>query len=132
LIIFQKVEELEREEALREEAGYYAVPKIEIDETLREIKELAQKIRDRKIINRNESRISRQSSKPTTPRTAPARARGRSATDFRNRMEDLGVDMEGTEEVTFYIIKYVFHKLIKYYEFDFRLISPKLVVVLAH
>lgn len=70
---------------------------------MREIKELAQKIRDRKIINRNESRISRQSSKPTTPRTAPARARGRSATDFRNRMEDLGVDMEGTEEVTIYI-----------------------------
>lgn len=99
IIKIQKVEDLEKEEALREEAGYYAVPKIEIDETLREIKELAQKIRDRKIINRNESRISRQSSKPTTPRTAPARARGRSATDFRNRMEDLGVDMEGTDEV---------------------------------
>lgn len=43
--------------------------------------------------------MSRQSSKPTTPRTAPAKARGRSATDFRSRMEDLGVDMEGTEEV---------------------------------
>ncbi|KAF0764910.1 nucleolar GTP-binding protein 1, partial [Aphis craccivora] len=99
--LLQKVEDLEKEEALREEAGYYAVPKIEIDETLREIKELAQKIRDRKIINRNESRISRQSSKPTTPRTAPARARGRSATDFRNRMEDLGVDMEGTDEAHF-------------------------------
>lgn len=95
----QKVEELEKEEALREEAGYYAIPKIEIDETLREIKELAQKIRDRKIINRNESRIARQSNKPTTPRTAPAQARGRSASDFRSRMEDLGVDMEGTEEV---------------------------------
>jgi len=63
---------------------------------------LAQKIRDRKIINRNESRISRQSSKPTTPRTAPARARGRSATDFRNTMEDLGVDMEDTKEVIIY------------------------------
>lgn len=101
-IIIQKVEELEKEEALREEAGYYAVPKIEIDETLREIKELAQKIRDRKIINRNETRIFRQSSKPTTPRTAPAKARGRSATDFRNRMEDLGVDMEDTKEVLIY------------------------------
>jgi len=63
---------------------------------------LAQKIRDRKMINRNESRISRQSSKPVTPRTAPARARGRSASDLRNRMEDLGVDMENTEEVMLY------------------------------
>lgn len=92
------------------------MPKIEIDETLREIKELAQKIRDRKIINRNESRISRQSSKPTTPRTAPARARGRSATDFRNRMEDLGVDMEGTEEV---IIKNII-EFIMYFKFMFN------------
>lgn len=69
---------------------------------------MAQKIRDRKIINRNESRISRQSSKPTIPRTAPARARGRSAIDFRNTMEDLGVDMEGTEEVMIYSPLYIY------------------------
>lgn len=105
MIKLKKVEELEKEEALREEAGYYAVPKIEIDETLREIKELAQKIRDRKIINRNESRITRQSNKPVIPRTAPSQARGRSAMDFRNRMEDLGVDMEDTEKVLIYYNK---------------------------
>jgi len=101
---------------------------------LREIKELAQKIRDRKIINRNESRISRQSSKPTTPRTAPARARGRSATDFRNRMEDLGVDMEGTDEVKIYNFcnfKCTYSKSIILFLF-YRLILQKLVVVLVH
>lgn len=77
---------------------------------MREIKELAQKIRDRKIINRNESRITRQSNKPVTPRTAPAQARGRSASDFRSRMEDLGVDMEDTKEVIIFSIKiYIFN-----------------------
>jgi len=90
---------------------------------------LAQKIRDRKIINRNESRISRQSNKPTTPRTAPAQARGRSTTDFRNRMEDLGVDMEGTEEVMFYTFNKVLYQ--SFNKFFFRLILPKLVVVLV-
>jgi nucleolar GTP-binding protein len=77
---------------------------------------LAQKIRDRKIINRNESRISRQSSKPTTPRTAPAKARGRSATDFRSRMEDLGVDMEDTENVIIYFsLIFCWNQLCKLY-----------------
>ncbi|KAI8441288.1 hypothetical protein MSG28_014923 [Choristoneura fumiferana] len=43
--IFDKLAELEQEEALREEGGLYAVPKIELDETMREIKQLAIQIR---------------------------------------------------------------------------------------
>jgi nucleolar GTP-binding protein len=37
--------ELEKEEELREEAGMYAVPKIELDQTMREIQDLARQIR---------------------------------------------------------------------------------------
>lgn len=97
---------------------------------MREIKELAQKIRDRKIINRNESRITRQSNKPVTPRTAPAQARGRSASDFRSRMEDLGVDMEDTKEVMIFSIKiYIFNY--NHFFIFVRLILQKLVVVLV-
>lgn len=80
------------------------------------------------MINRNESRISRQSSKPTTPRTAPARARGRSATDLRSRMEDLGVDMEGTEEVIIYNVNCISRTKLIFY----RLILQKHVDVLVH
>ena len=93
------MEELEKEEQLREEAGYYAVPKIEMDDTLLEIRNLARKIRERKAIMREETRVET-SSKPTIPRTAPARARERSVSNLRDKMEDLGVTMSGTEDVS--------------------------------
>lgn len=41
----QKLAELEKEEELRIAGGMYAVPKIELDETMREIKDLARQIR---------------------------------------------------------------------------------------
>lgn len=44
-LFIQKLAELERDEELREEAGMYVVPKIELDQTLMEIKELALQIR---------------------------------------------------------------------------------------
>lgn len=99
--LFKKLEELEKEEKLREEAGYYAVPKIELDETLREIRSLALKIRERKSLMRQESRITKQSNKPTIPRTAPARVRERSVSTLRNKMQDLGVDMAESEQAHF-------------------------------
>lgn len=100
------MEELEKEEQLREEAGYYAVPKIELDETLREIRSLAFRIRERKSLMRQESRITKQSNKPTIPRTAPARVRERSVSTLRNKMQDLGVDMDETEEVRYLFCVY--------------------------
>nr|CAD7257489.1 unnamed protein product [Timema shepardi] len=101
LDIFKKLEELEREEALREGAGYYAIPKIEMDETLKEIRELAHQIRDKKAIMKQEGAVVKSSTKPVVPRTTPARARGRTVTKLRTEMEKLGVDMADTENAHF-------------------------------
>ncbi len=96
------MEKLEEEERLREEAGFYTLPKFELDETLMEIRNLARKIRDRKLMMRQEARIVKQSSKPIVPRTAPAKARDRSVSKLRNKMEDLGVTMAGTDDVIWF------------------------------
>jgi nucleolar GTP-binding protein len=76
------------------------VPKIEMDETLREIRELARQIRDKKIIMRQERAIVKNSTKPVVPRTAPAKVRGRSVSRLRSEMEQLGVDMSETSDVS--------------------------------
>ncbi|KAH1000827.1 hypothetical protein HUJ04_013111 [Dendroctonus ponderosae] len=99
--IFEKLAELEREEELREETGMYVVPKIELDETMQEIKKLAQQIRDKKVILKEESRINKQSRKPVIPRTAGAKVRDRSVAKLRKSMESLGVDMSGTSKANF-------------------------------
>ncbi|XP_063238484.1 nucleolar GTP-binding protein 1 [Bacillus rossius redtenbacheri] len=99
--IYQKLEELEREEEQREAAGLYVVPKIEMDETLREIRRLAQQIRDKKSIMRQEAAVTKHSTKPVVARTTPARGRERSASRLRSEMEGLGVDMSGTEQAHF-------------------------------
>lgn len=99
--IFSKLEELELEEEGREAAGLYVRPKIEYDSTMREIKELALKIRQKKSLLREESRVNKQSTKPTMPRTAAAKVRGRTTKNLRKEMENLGVNMSGTEEAHF-------------------------------
>ncbi|XP_054266710.1 nucleolar GTP-binding protein 1 [Macrosteles quadrilineatus] len=99
--IFKKLAELEQEEALREEAGMYAVPKIELDETMKEIRELAQKIRDKKVIMKQEARLVKNSTKPVTPRTSTAKVRERSVGRLREQMSQLGVDVEDNEEAHF-------------------------------
>ncbi|KDR12537.1 nucleolar GTP-binding protein 1 [Zootermopsis nevadensis] len=99
--MFEKLTQLEAEEVAREEAGYYAVPKIEMDETLKEIRELARQIRDKKIIMRQERAIVKNSTKPVVPRTAPAKVRGRSVSRLCSEMEQLGVDMSDTSGAHF-------------------------------
>ncbi|CAK1548768.1 unnamed protein product [Leptosia nina] len=99
--IFDKLAELEKEEELREAGGMYAVPKIELDETMREIRDLARQIRNKKAALKDESRLVKQSTKPVMPRTSRARERDRSASKLRSQMEQLGVDMADTEEAHF-------------------------------
>lgn len=99
--ILKKLEILEAEESLRFETGMYAVPKIEMDENMRSIRELAQQIRDKKKIMKQESRLNRQSTKPTIPRNTAVRKRGRSVAGLREQMENLGVDMSNTENAHF-------------------------------
>lgn len=79
----------------------YVVPKIELDETMREIKALALQIRNKKAILREESRVNKQSNKPVMPRTSGSKVRDRSVSRLRNEMENLGVDMEDTEGAHF-------------------------------
>ncbi|CAG9764065.1 unnamed protein product [Ceutorhynchus assimilis] len=101
LEIFEKLAELEKEEEIREETGMYVVPKIELDETMQEIKKLALQIRHKKAILKDEARINKQSRKPVVPRTTGAKVRDRSVQKLRKSMETLGVDMSGSTEANF-------------------------------
>lgn len=96
----QKLQKLEEEESLREEAGYYAVPKIERNETLMNIRKMARMIREVKSQRRQKALVENTSNKPIIPRTAPARARDRSTSGLRDSMRNLGVDMDDTEDVS--------------------------------
>lgn len=77
----------------------YAVPKIEIDETMKEVRELAQQIRDKKAIMKQEASLVKNSTKPHTPRTATAKVRERSVSRLQKQMSDLGVEVENNKEV---------------------------------
>nr|CAI5851567.1 unnamed protein product [Callosobruchus analis] len=99
--IFEKLAELEKEEEIREETGMYVVPKIELDDTMMEIKKLAKQIRDKKAIIKDEARINKQCRKPVMPRTSGMKARDRSVSKLREDMENLGVDMSQTENAHF-------------------------------
>ncbi|CAB0000691.1 unnamed protein product [Nesidiocoris tenuis] len=91
--IFKKLEELEKEENIRDEAGYYATPKIELDSTIEDIKKLAAQIRERKEIMKQESRIAA-TTKPKLPRTSTASARERSVSRLKSEMARIGVDID--------------------------------------
>ncbi|XP_045508258.1 nucleolar GTP-binding protein 1 [Colias croceus] len=99
--IFEKLADLEREEELREAGGMYAVPKIELDQSMKEIRELAIQIRNKKAVLKDESRLVKQSTKPVMPRTSRARDRDRSTTRLRTEMEKLGVDMSDSKSAHF-------------------------------
>lgn len=99
--IFDKLEALEREEEIREETGMYVVPKIELTDTMREIKALALQIRNKKAILKDEARVNKQCRKPTMPRNTRAKARDRSVSKLKKSMEELGVDMSETKDAHF-------------------------------
>jgi len=97
--IMAKLEELEREEELRIESGIYDKEEEELDEEAKEIRVLANKIRDKKKIITIEGRIGRSGGKPVLPRAS--RKRERSTSRLRSEFEELGVDMSGTEGAHF-------------------------------
>ncbi|KAL1501515.1 hypothetical protein ABEB36_006822 [Hypothenemus hampei] len=99
--IFEKLAELEKEEDIREQTGMYVTPKIELDETIKEIRNLASQIRAKKAILKEEARINKQSRKPVMPRTTRAKVRDRSVGKLRKSMENLGVDMSDTTDAHF-------------------------------
>lgn len=99
--IFEKLEELEREEGLREDSGVYKVPDMTLDDTLKEIRAMAEQIRGKRFLLRDEKRLANRKNKSTIPRHKQPRVRDRSVTKLKETMENLGVDMSGTEEANF-------------------------------
>lgn len=101
--IMAKLEALEKEEELRERAGFYdSDEEEEEDESMAEIHELATKIRVKKKLMKNDQKIDR-NKKPTMPRTAPlgAAKRDRSVSRLKKEFTELGVDMAGTDDANF-------------------------------
>jgi len=89
---------LEKEEELREEAGFYVESESEDDEEMKNIRVLAKKIRERKGVLLIESQIKKSSTKPKMPRTAKKRTR--SVSRLRSEMKQLGVEL-GNEKAHF-------------------------------
>lgn len=99
--IFDKLNELEKEEQLREETGMYDYKVPMLSDTMLEIVQMAKQIREKKAIMKDEARIQKASTKPIMPRTAAVKIRDRSVSKLKEEMEDLGIDMEDTENAHF-------------------------------
>jgi nucleolar GTP-binding protein len=99
--IFEKLEELERDEGLRLDNGFYEAPKLNIDETLQEIRDMARQIRTKRFILRDNKRLAPRSDKPKIPRHKMPHTRERKADKLKSTMEELGVDMSGAEKANF-------------------------------
>lgn len=91
--IFEKFAKLKEEEAIRVRTGMYDLPKMELSQTDREIKELALKIRHQKAITKEEARVNKQNKKQTISRTARNQTRTRLASKFKKDLQSRGVDM---------------------------------------
>jgi len=98
--IMEKLEALEKEEELREKAGVYDSEESEEDDSMKEIRELASKIRVKKKLMKNDQKMDN-TKKPTVPRTSTAKKRERSVSRLKGEFEELGVDMTGTDDANF-------------------------------
>lgn len=99
--IFEKLEELERDEGLRMEKGFYEAQALTIDETLQEIRDMARQIRTKRFLLRDNKRLAPRADKPKIPRHKMPHARDRKAENLQNTMEELGVDMSGAKAANF-------------------------------
>lgn len=99
--IFEKLEELERDEGMRLENGFYEPPKLNIDETLQEIRDMARQIRTKRFILRDNKRLAPRADKPKIPRHKLPHIRERKVEALKNTMEELGVDMSGKDSANF-------------------------------
>uniref|UniRef100_A0A2M3ZZ51 Nucleolar GTP-binding protein 1 n=1 Tax=Anopheles triannulatus TaxID=58253 RepID=A0A2M3ZZ51_9DIPT len=99
--IFEKLEELEREEGLRLESGFYDPPELNLDETLQEIREMAKQIRLKRFLLKDSRKLAMKSGRPIMPRHKQSMVRERKSNNLRKTMENLGLDMSGTEESNF-------------------------------
>lgn len=101
LDIFEKLEELEREEGLREEKGLYNPPDMTLDQTMKEIREMAKQIRTKRFMLRDERRLSSNKNNSAIPRHKMPKIKDRNVDQLKNTLQNLGVDMSGTENANF-------------------------------
>ncbi|XP_041372056.1 nucleolar GTP-binding protein 1-like [Gigantopelta aegis] len=92
--ILQKLDELEKEEELREQAGFYDSDQSEEDEEMMELRSTAKLIREKRQIMIIESRERRRVEKSHVPRTAKKVSRSR----MEGEMGELGLDMNNMDE----------------------------------
>jgi len=93
--IMKRLEELEEEERLREEAGYYDQTVSDEDDETKEVRQLARQIRKRKRIMAVEHAVD--ASNQPAPRRVLKRTE-RSVSKLRKEQSGLGVDMDDDEE----------------------------------
>lgn len=90
--IMKKLDELEKEEEMREQAGYYDNESEEEDDEMKEIRKTARKIREKRNIIMLESKEKRRVEKPKLPRK-------KMSTDKMNReLGALGIEMDSDED----------------------------------
>lgn len=101
LEIFDKLEELERDEGMREENGSYEPPDMSLDQTMKEIRQMAKEIRTKRFTLRDDRRIASNKNSSAIPRHKLPNIKNRSVDQLKTTMENLGVDMSGTENANF-------------------------------
>jgi nucleolar GTP-binding protein len=85
---------------LREKAGVYDSEESEEDGNMKEIRQLASKIRVKKKLMKNDQKIDN-TKKPVVPRTSVAKKRERSVSRLKGEFVALGVGMDGTGDANF-------------------------------
>ena len=93
--IQQKMIVLEAEERDREASGYYDYNLEQLDEHMQDIRQLAGKIRVKRVLMKNVSTRAKRSMKPKIGRTG--RLRERSVGRLRSELGELGVDFSDDE-----------------------------------
>lgn len=90
--IMKKLDELEKEEEMREQAGYYDNESEEEDEEMKEIRKTARQIREKRQIIMLESKEKRRHEKPKLPKK-------KMSTDKMNKeLGALGIEMDSDED----------------------------------
>ena len=98
--IMKKLEEIEKEEELREGVGFYDSGSDPEDDEMKTTRKTASKIREKKVIHAINRRIDKSiSGKTALPRKS--RKRERSVSRLRHDFEELGVDMSDTNNANF-------------------------------
>ncbi|KAL4229360.1 Nucleolar GTP-binding protein 1 [Mactra antiquata] len=93
--IMKKLDELEKEEELREKAGYYDnYDSDDDDEEVQEMRKTASRIREKRQLITLESGEKRRIQRPRVPRTA----KKIDVKQMEESMEELGVEMDGSDE----------------------------------